>query len=250
MGLFNKLFAKEQTKNMPKVDLSVLKTDVHSHLLPGIDDGVKTLEESVETIRGLADLGYKKLITTPHTMSDYYPNTSEIILEKLELVRNAVAEAGISITIEAASEYYLDYELREKIGKEKLLTFRNNSLLFELSFYSPTESLDQTIFEFQIGRYNLVLAHPERYSYWHKDLDYLKKIHDKGVQFQINLLSLAGHYSQDVKKMAITLIKNDLVDYIGTDCHGPRHLEVIERALTTPELHDLLNSGKLQNKFL
>ena len=111
------------------------KVDLHSHLLPGIDDGVQTLEESIDLISNFSKLGYEKLITTPHIMSDFYANTPEIINAKLKEVRQAVSQAGLSIQIEAAAEYYFDENFIDLVESKKgLLTFGDNYVLFEIGF--------------------------------------------------------------------------------------------------------------------
>ena len=129
MGLFN-IFSKKQKRLTTPVDLSIVGCDIHSHFIPGIDDGAKTLEESVQMVSELYKLGYKKIITSPHTMSDYYRNTAESILSGSEKVKEALKEQNIPIEFDAVSEYYLDYDFERKLDEEKLLTFGNKHLLF------------------------------------------------------------------------------------------------------------------------
>ncbi|MBA3972473.1 MAG: capsular biosynthesis protein, partial [Bacteroidetes bacterium] len=179
MGLFN-LFKKSTRLDTP-VDLSVLGCDVHSHFIPGIDDGAKTIEDSIQMITAMHEMGYKKVITTPHTMSDYYRNSSETILSGKENVKQALKDANIPIEIEAASEYYLDYDFERKLKEEKLLTFGNNYLLFEISYMNPPDNLFHVIFEMQLQGYKPVLAHPERYNFWHKEFEKYEAFVDKGI---------------------------------------------------------------------
>src|ERR1051325_5733857 len=98
------MFFKKRNKDSGHLDYSVLGVDMHSHLLPGIDDGSPNIESSIRLIRGMKELGYKKLITTPHIMWDMYQNTNEIILGKLEEVRKKLKEENIDIELEAAAE--------------------------------------------------------------------------------------------------------------------------------------------------
>ena len=174
MGLLN-IFNRKPKRLSTPVDLSVLVCDVHSHFIPGIDDGAKTIEESVQMITEMHNLGYKKVITSPHTMSDYYRNTSEIILSGCENVKQALKEANVPTELSSVSEYYLDFDFERKIKEEKLLTFGNNYLLFEISYMNPPDNLFHVIFEMQLQGYKPVLAHPERYNFWHKDFEnYMK----------------------------------------------------------------------------
>ncbi|MEX1187860.1 MAG: CpsB/CapC family capsule biosynthesis tyrosine phosphatase [Bacteroidia bacterium] len=236
--------------SLPEADLSVLHTDVHSHLIPGIDDGSSSIEDSINLIRGLQELGYKRLITTPHVMSDFYRNTPEMILGGLEDVRNAMKAEGIDMEISAAAEYYCDHDFELKIGKEDLLTFGDKYLLFELSYLNPSDNFDTVSFKLQLEGYKPVLAHPERYPYWYQSFDKYQEIRDKGVLLQVNIASIAGHYGTVAKRIAERLIDNEMVDLLGSDMHKVSHIDVYKKALKEPALHKLLNSGKLINAQL
>jgi tyrosine-protein phosphatase YwqE len=231
-------------------DLSVLKADMHSHLIPAIDDGSKSLEDSLEMIRKFKALGYQKLITTPHVMSDFYKNDPESILGGLEKLKQYLEEQAVDIRMEAAAEYYLDERLQELVEAENLLTFGDKQVLFELPFIAEPPNLKQVIFEMQTRGYKPILAHPERYGFWYKDFDRYVELHDQGVQLQLNMLSLIGHYSPQTQKIAERLIDEELISFLGSDCHNAHHLELIEQARRTPYFHKLLDSGKLKNSFL
>lgn len=248
MGIFSRLFKKSAPSE--PIDFSVIGVDMHSHFIPGIDDGAKTMRESVEMITTMAELGYRKVITTPHIMGDFYKNTPEIILTGLEQVRREVKAAGVEIEIEAASEYYFDYELESKLEKERLLTFGNNYLLFEVSYMNAPDNLDGLIFRMQTGSYTPVLAHPERYPYWFRDLKNFEKLKDKGVLFQLNLNSLTGHYSPATQKIAEQMIDKGWYEFVGTDCHHSGHLELLKKVRYSPALRKLIDSGKLLNSTL
>jgi tyrosine-protein phosphatase YwqE len=239
-------------KEEPKVsfDYSFLQTDIHSHLIPGIDDGSPLLEDSLLLIKGMVDLGYKKLITTPHVMSDYYRNTPVIIQNGLEQLRELINEHKIPVTIEAAAEYYLDYEFSQKLSKQNVLTFGSNYLLVECSFVEPPANLDQIIFEIQINGYKPVLAHAERYLYWSNNFRILNSLKERDVLFQLNLLSLTGAYSKAVEKTARYLIENQFYDFIGTDLHHLKHLELLKNLEISPELDEKIKALKLLNSCL
>lgn len=249
MGIFNKIFGKKD-KVLPPADLSFLKTDLHSHFIPGIDDGAKTIEDSLELIGAMEKMGYTKVITTPHIMSDYYRNTPEIILGGLDLVRNALAKSGSKMQIEAAAEYYIDFDFQEKIKEKKLLTFGNNYVLFEMPFIGEPQILNTVIFDMQMAGYKPVLAHVERYQFWHKDYEKIQSMKDKGVLLQLNINSLSGYYSPQVRKLAEKMIDENMFDVLGSDCHHPGHIELMQKAITMPYFHKIMNYPGLINQSL
>ncbi len=247
MGIFS-FFKKKE--HLPPADLSQVQVDIHSHLIPGIDDGAKTIKDSMLLLQRFAELGYKKVITTPHVMSDFYRNTPEIILSGLDKVRNELSKQNFSIEIEAAAEYYLDYELEKKIERKELLALGEKYVLFELPFVAAPDNLYKAIFDMQMNGYIPILAHPERYSYWYRSFDSYYELKEKGVLFQLNAISLTGHYSPETKKNAERLIDENLIDFVGSDCHHLHHLEILNNARTLKYFHKVLESGKLKNKTL
>ncbi|MFT4854818.1 MAG: protein-tyrosine phosphatase [Algoriphagus sp.] len=227
MGILD--FLRGTPEQIEVLDLSWLEVDMHSHLIPGIDDGSKTMEESLELIKRLSSYGLRKIITTPHIMTEYYKNTPEIISMGLEDLRKAVKTEGISIEIEAAAEYYMDEILLEKIKDgERLLTFGENYILVETGFINKPQMLLETMFQLEMSGYKPILAHPERYQYLLADKGLLEDLADRKILFQVNLLSLTGFYSKPVKDFTESLLERDLVKFLGTDCHNVRYLDVLE----------------------
>ena len=236
---------------MGKVDHSVLKTDMHSHLLPGIDDGSPDIETSLKLIKGMMELGYTKLITTPHIMWDMYKNTSELILQKLQLVKEAVKEEGLTIELHAAAEYFLDDYVEGLLKKgAPLLTISKNLVLVEFSLAFPSHGLKEILFEMQMQNYQPVIAHPERYIYLEKNKEFYEELKDIGCLFQLNLLSLSGYYGKAPQLLAEHLIKKGYYDLIGTDLHGFRHIEALQNPTVNIHLVKLLESGKIKNQEL
>jgi len=245
-----KLFSKSKPA-AGKTDLSILKADMHSHLLPGIDDGSPDLATSLDLIRGMMDLGYTKLITTPHIMWDMYKNSHEIVLEKLELLRNAVKEAGLEVEINAAAEYFLDEHVEELIKTNTpLLTISGKMILVEFSMAFPSRSLKDILFELQMQNYQPIIAHPERYLYLDKNKDFYEELKDIGCLFQVNLLSLGGYYGKSAQELGQYLMKKGYYDLVGTDLHGVRHLDALQNPALMVPFQKLMETGKIQNAML
>ena len=240
-------------KKKPTLPASVLplKVDLHSHLLPGIDDGVQSLEESLEILREMVKLGYEKVITTPHTMPESFPNSPETILPPFERVKKAIAEEGIPITLEVATEYYLDESFIQKLDNdEPLMTFGDRYVLFETDFINAPPFLKEATFKMSVKGYKPVYAHPERYLYLLEDSALLEEMIDRDVYFQLNLISLTGTYSKPVKKFAEKLIDKKVIRFVGTDCHGMRHIELLKEATQTKYFKKALDLELLNNSLL
>jgi len=205
---------------------------MHSHLVPGIDDGVKSNEQALATIRKMMDLGYEKFITTPHIMSDSYPNTAEDIQARTASLNVFLRSQRIGVEVTAAAEYYLDeYTMKEVDGPGKLMTFGDNYLLFETNYLSEPYILKDFIFKATSKGYRPVLAHPERYQYM--TMEKAQDLVDRGVLLQMNLLSLSGFYAKPVQKLAEKLIDKKMISFIGSDCHNDLQARDLEKAIRT-----------------
>mgnify|MGYP002624669045 CR=1 FL=1 len=243
---FSKLFS-----NAPLSDFSVLETDMHSHLLPGIDDGVPTIEEALEVIKALRNLGYRRLVTTPHVMVERYPNTTEIILDKFNLLKEAVLRADIPVEVVAAAEYFMDDHFAGLLEKGDLMTLdAHGKVLVEMSFLHPPLALKQYLFDMQTQGYVPVLAHPERYPFYHNKLDEYRTLKEAGCLFQVNILSITGHYGPDVQQATQLLLKHKMVDFLGTDAHRLRHAQTLRAALRSGHLEKTLKKHRFSNSDL
>ncbi len=234
-----------------KKDFPFITIDIHSHLLPGLDDGVKSFEESWQIIQRFEDQGYRKLITTPHIMNDFYRNTPVGIQSKKTELIDFLKEKNSSIQIEAAAEYYLDETLIHSVEKnEALLTFGiPRYLLFETNFQTEPYHLKDFIFKVTTQGYKPVLAHPERYEYLNKNFDKLEDLRNRGVLFQLNILSLIGFYSDPIQKMAEALINKGWVDFIGSDCHNDQYSILIDKAKRSKYFMKALDLPLLNNSL-
>jgi len=225
-----------------------IKVDIHSHLLPQIDDGVQSLKESISLIKRFKLLGYTKLITTPHVISDFYPNNQEIILEKLSKVQKALKEEEIKIEIEAGAEYYVDMNFLTLIEEHKVITFMKHYVLFETSYIDKPIILEHVIHSLIKNGYIPVMAHPERYIYLHQDIELYKKLKAQGVLFQINAKSLFDK-SKSSYKIALKLIKLGLVDFIGSDAHRMKDLNKLEHFLQSKTCKRMIKLNTIKNNY-
>lgn len=245
------LFKKKEKLPLFDGNFSGLQTDMHSHLLPGIDDGAPDLDTSIFLIKGMMELGYKKFITTPHIYPDLYPNTKETINAAYELLKQRLKEEQLNVEVKAAAEYFMDDLFAERLQrKEELLTIHKNWVLIEISFMSPPGDLNENIFGLILNGYQPVLAHPERYSFYYNQPDIFHRFKDQGCYLQINLLSLIGYYGKTVQETARMLVKENLVDLVGTDLHHIRHLQAMNNKSLMAEANALLQSGSLLNPSL
>ena len=245
------MFFFGKKKAIQSVDLSWLGVDMHSHLIPGIDDGSPDLETSIELIKGLQSLGYKKLITTPHILWDVYPNTSEIITQGVAGLKQAVADAGLDIEIHAAAEYFIDEHFEDLLkSKAPLLPISGNMVLVEFSMVTAPMDLQQILFEMQIQGYQPVIAHPERYAYLSHRRQFFDELKEAGCLLQLNLLSLGGYYGKPVQELAEHLLKQNSYSLAGTDLHGDRHLAALQKLSASPLYARLKEGYVLKNKSL
>lgn len=248
----NNSFLNKIKKSLSDYDMDFtnpVDIDLHSHLLPGIDDGVRTLEESIMLIKELKELGYTKLITTPHIISDSYPNTKYIIENKLLEVQKALDKENIDIKIEAAAEHYVDTEFLKMIENDELVPFSEKYILFETSYISKPIILEQAIFDMTTKGFIPVLAHPERYRYMHHDINEYLKLKELGVLFQINVKSLRNS-SGSVYDMLMKLINLGLADFVGSDVHRKRDVDELKIFLKRKEYKHIFEKNTILNTNL
>ena len=238
-------------KNSDSLDLSWLSTDMHSHLIPGIDDGSRDMETSLELIRGFKKLGYKKLITTPHVLWEVYPNTREIIGKGIEELKSVVAKEGLDIELHAAAEYFMDDHFEEELRKKTpLLCISKNMVLVEFSMLTAPFDMQKIIFEMQMQEYQPVLAHPERYTYLSRTRNVYEDLKNAGCLFQLNLLSLTGYYGRAVQELTEYLLKKNYYELAGTDLHHSQHLSALQKLSSSSLYHKLKDSSLLRNPSL
>ncbi len=241
-------FKKSEVKKNITFDYSSLMVDMHSHVLPGIDDGAQTPQESIMLIKKMMALGIKKIIATPHIMADYYKNTAETINAALAILQAELKKEQMDIVVEAAAEHYFDETFEDRVDEHKLMTMGDNYVLFEFSFINKPPNAIPVIQKLKQLNYKPILAHPERYTYM--DIEQFRNLREWGASLQLNTISLTGYYGKDVKKLAESLIDQQLVDFISSDMHHLRHAEAFKDALRTPYLEKVMFDYPLKNIML
>ena len=247
MGLFSFLKSKPEPI---KADLSFIGVDMHSHLIPGLDDGSQDVEDSVRYVKELHALGYRKFICTPHIISDIYPNSQATIQPAFELLKKRLSEEAVPVEIAYSAEYMVNMDFGNILKEEKLMPFGKNYVLIEMSYMAPSPNIKEVIFDLRMDGYQPILAHPERYSYYHNRYASIADFIEAGCMLQVNLLSLTGFYGKGVKQVAEMLIKDKMISFAGTDLHHDRHLEMIKMLATDPNIIKQLNSLDLKNRTL
>ena len=228
---------------------SFLGADMHSHFIPGIDDGAKTMDDSLAMIRAMADMGFKTIITTPHIMIDHYPNTAERILQGLQEVQDAVKQNNIDATVRAAAEYYIDDHFEKLLDTGPLLTIRDREVLVEFSMMFEPPMLAQILFKMIAKGYRPVIAHPERYLFFHRDMDKYTELKDRGCLMQMNMLSITGHYGGGVKHVAEKLLEDKIYDYCGSDMHHEKHAAMLSMMTTTRDYFKIADYPFLNSRL-
>ena len=237
-GLFNK---KQSFKNP-------LTVDIHSHLIPAVDDGSKSVEESIAILREFQQLGYTKVITTPHIMKEYFDNDIHSIQPQYELLMQKINEENLDIKLEFAAEYQLDEFFFDKVNKgEELLTFGDGHILIETSFFNAPVFLKDVFFSLKTKGYSPIFAHPERYMYLIQNFQLARELKNMQVLFQINAPSLIGYYGKAVKKLAEKLLENDMVEFVGSDCHNLGHIESMKKTIESKAFQNLPFDKLLNN---
>jgi protein-tyrosine phosphatase len=239
------LFGKKKKEPQEIFDFDFVSVDMHSHVLPGIDDGAQTVEESTVLIEAMMALGIKKIIATPHIMADYYRNTPQTINDALQRLNEHLQATGINIPVQAAAEHYFDEHFLKLIDNDSLMLINNKYVLFELAFSSKPPNVVGTIQKLTDKGLIPILAHPERYPYL--TLPEVEMMKNWGCRIQLNTISLTGYYGKEVKRSAEALVDGGFIDFISSDMHHPRHAQAFKTVLQMPYLKKLKDAGALQN---
>ncbi len=231
---------------------ALITTDIHSHLIPSIDDGADNIETSIKLIEELHFLGYKKLITTPH-ISDIFHNSNKSILSNFNYLKEEIVKREIEIEIEIGAEYYIDEYFKEYLLDKdtKLLSFGDKDyLLIEFSYFTEPRDIENLIYDISLKGYIPILAHPERYIYWHNNFSKYTELKNMGVLFQLNLNSISNYYNKEIKYCAEKLIKNSYIDFLGTDTHHIKHIESLKKVFSLSLYKKIFKYNNILNQSI
>ena len=215
--------------------------DIHNHILPGIDDGAKTVDDSIALIRSFSEFGVKHFVATPHIMSNYYPNTRETIGASLTELKNALLQNGLKdVSVEASAEHMIDDNFENLLENEGIMPLKKDYLLVEMSYLQPPINFEEAIIKTASKRFFPILAHPERYGFLHHRKKRYKEYKDNGILFQMNLLSLSEYYGKEVPKVAVELLENGLIDFVASDVHNMTQLNALKKLTLSKKMIEQL----------
>ncbi|MDE5988839.1 MAG: hypothetical protein K2H17_05535 [Duncaniella sp.] len=244
MGLFSFLSKSSEPVKLP------FATDIHCHILPGVDDGSPDAQTSAELVERMRSWGISRIIATPHITEGTFENTPEDLDAALESLKAELEKRNIDMPLSRASENRIDDYFRCQLTAGNITPYPNNYILVENSFIQEPWQLDQFLFDLKLKGYRPILAHPERFFYYFEEHpNRYDELHRAGNLFQINVLSLAGAYTKKEKKTAEKLIEKGYVDFLGTDLHNHRHADTIEAYLSSKDAtrHFAALQGRLFN---
>ena len=213
--------------------------DIHSHLLPGIDDGARTFEDTLVLTKALQSFGCCQFITTPHIIQHVWDNSHEQIQEKATTTFLDLKKNQIELPFRAAAEYLMDDQFVKLFQSGHLLTLKDNYVLVEMSYINAPIQLYSILFDLQVAGYIPVLAHPERYLFYHNNFNEYEKLKRVGCLFQLNLLSVVGYYGAGITKIAEQLLQKGLYDFVGSDVHHNKHIAAFDQKVNIKDLKPL-----------
>ncbi len=236
------LFRPKKQPNPPTNYFNENYIDIHSHILPGIDDGAKTMGHSLELLTNMYKLGIRNFICTPHVIEGVWENSNEKIISTYNELNSTVQQTSTlnDISIRVSAEYMIDENFQKLLEKKDLLPIKDNKILIEMSYLAPPVNLFEIIAEIQIKGFVPILAHPERYKSFHQDLEAYEQLKTAGCLFQLNMISLTNYYGKDVHESAVWLLRNNMIDFTGSDLHHMRHMEQINSLITRDNMMELL----------
>ena len=230
MGLFGNIFKtkKEQEKLF-------YQTDVHSHILPGVDHGSQSVEQSLEMLRAEAAMGIKRVILTSHVTAITFENTRETLMDAFMKLKDAVTDEGLDIDLCLSAEYRMDEYFDKEYAADHLLPMPGNHILLENSFQQELMNLDELLFDMQVKGYRTILAHPERYTYYSRRRKRYEQLHNAGARFQVNILSFTGYFGEEARDSALWFVRNGMIDYLGSDMHNLKYAHIIMDYINSKE---------------
>lgn len=247
--MFDFLFKKRKYEPIPIFE--VLGTDMHCHLVPKVDDGSKCIEESVECMKALASVGYKKMILTPHFQTPRFENDEDDIVRRYEEMKRQASDMGVEIDFcGIGGEYRIDSGFAKRLENPRFLQIGGKYVLVEFSLHQQMMGCDEMIFDMQMKGYEVILAHPERYPYLNVGGSRMEQLKNQGVFFQVNVLSLGGFYGEEAKRRAFEMVEGGLVEFLGTDTHNSMYAQALIDLTHNRKVEKLLMNHEFLNKTL
>lgn len=244
--LFDFFFKAKDTPRLP------YSTDMHCHVIPGVDDGSPDTDTSMTLLGHMSEWGFKRIFASPHSTQDRFENTPQTVAEPYGELKRAISDAGMPVEFHHHMEYRIDEFFLQQLDADNIVTLPGNFILIENSFSHEPWGLNNIVYNLINRGYNPILAHPERYSYYAiNHHDRYESLNALGLYFQVNLLSLAGHYGKMEREAAVFLLKKGWAQFVGTDLHRMSHVETINRYLSSRQFkHDQKLFAKLRNDTL
>jgi len=243
-------FLQRNRKIPESASYSPFMVDMHAHILPALDNGPETIEESVALLQEMSKCGVRKVIATPHIMGDYYQNSVEDIYNAQKRLTSEIARRCISIDVTVAAEYYLDVSLLSILETDQpLLPIAEKYLLLETSIVGKPTFLEEAVRLVQQRNLIPVLAHPERYHYLQQDFDKVRYLHSCGVMFQMNLGSWESSHTA-TRTLSESLVNEGLVSFVGSNVHNTRDWSYAREALRSKTFAKLVEKGLLNQRLL
>ncbi len=223
--------------------------DIHSHLLPGIDDGAPDIEATQELLLAIQELGFSQAITTPHTMANVWPNTASSINKALKKTKEKLPEEAKKLQLRAASEYFLDEDFSIHLNTGDLLCLKDKYVLVEMSYLNPPIQLFDLLFDLQVAGYQAVLAHPERYGFYRDQPEVYDRLKKAGCLFQLNWLSLTGYYGKGPTQIAEMLLSKNAYDFVGSDIHHLKHVNTFNQPVVIKQFDSVKDIARNNDFF-
>lgn len=239
--MFN-FFKKKQNSKL------FYSTDVHCHILPGVDHGARNTENAIELIKAQKEMGINNIIFTPHITKSTFENTPDTIMTAYEVFKKAIEDAELDVKIAVSAEYRLDEFSLAQFNENKFIPMPNDHILIENAYQQERIDLDDIIFDLQLKNFTPILAHPERFPYYALKKDRFKQLHNAGTLFQTNIMSFTGYFGRTARSNAEWLLENDLIDFLGSDIHNMEHVQIIRDFIKTKDYRRI--AKKLEGRIL
>lgn len=243
--MFN-FFRKKEKIKLP------YKTDVHCHILPGVDHGAQSIEHAIELIRMQMEMGITRFFLTPHITKSTFENTPETINKAFDVFKEVVDKSGLDVELRVSAEYRLDEYSLNQFHENQFIPLPKEHILIENAYQQERLDIDEIIFDLQLKNLTPIMAHPERFMYYASRKNRYTQMHNAGVLFQVNLLSLAGFFGKTARQNAEWLLEHNYIDMLGSDIHHREHANVISEYIQTKDFKKIMArlEGRLLNDTL